>query len=136
MTTGFAASVVQAKRHPGLDMTLVTVVSAAASTLLALPLVAEALPAPTQLMACALLGILTTGLANVLVLVGGRRMNASEAGLISLLDVVLGPLWVWLAFDERVGPAALVGGSIVVVSVVWYLAGGRGGRAATVLRVP
>ncbi len=35
-------------------------------------------------------------LAYILALKGGRLVSSGEAGLISMLDVVLGPLWVWL----------------------------------------
>jgi drug/metabolite transporter (DMT)-like permease len=125
MTATFAASLVQAKKYPFLDMTLVTVASSAICALIAFPLVQSGLPQPGQLLACALLGALTTGLANVLVLVAGRLIRSSEAGFLSLLDVVLGPLWVWLAFNEKVGPAVLTGGMIVVTSVTWYLMGDR-----------
>jgi drug/metabolite transporter (DMT)-like permease len=121
MTAGFAGSMVQAKRYPYLDMTLITVASAAICGVIALPLMETFTPGLTQLLACALLGVLTTGLANVLSLVGGRLIGSGEAGFLLLLDVVLGPLWVWLAFDERVGPAALVGGGIVMAAVGWYL---------------
>jgi hypothetical protein len=41
---------------------------------------------------------------------GARRIPAAEAGLISILDVVRGPLWVFLAVGERPGPLAMVGG--------------------------
>jgi drug/metabolite transporter (DMT)-like permease len=38
--------------------------------------------------------------------------------LISLLELVLGPLWVWLAYEERPSTATVVGGLVVVVAVV------------------
>lgn len=121
MTAGFAASLVQAKKYPRLDMTLVTVASAAISALIAFPFMAGGLPEPAQLAACALLGSLTTGLANVLSMIGGRLVRSGEAGLVSLLDVPLGPLWVWLAFGENVASNTLLGGGIVMVAVIIYL---------------
>ena len=39
-------------------------------------------------------------------------------GLITLLEVVLGPLWVWLALDERPSTLTLVGGAVVIVAIV------------------
>jgi drug/metabolite transporter (DMT)-like permease len=39
-------------------------------------------------------------------------------GLITLLEVVLGPVWVWLALDERPSTLTLVGGAIVIVGIV------------------
>jgi drug/metabolite transporter (DMT)-like permease len=35
-----------------------------------------------------------------------------------LLEVVLGPVWVWLALDERPDTLTLVGGTIVIVAIV------------------
>jgi drug/metabolite transporter (DMT)-like permease len=45
------------------------------------------------------------------------RLSAAEIGLLSLLEVVLGPLWVWLAWGEHPGPTALAGGVIVVAAL-------------------
>ena len=121
MTAGFAASLVLAKRFPVIDMTVVTAVAAAISFAIALPLMAVAVPTPPQLLACALLGALTTGLANVMSLAGGRLIRSGEAGLLSLPDIALGPLWVWWVFDERVSTHAFVGGTIVLLAVIFYL---------------
>jgi drug/metabolite transporter (DMT)-like permease len=38
--------------------------------------------------------------------------------VISLLEVVLGPLWVWLAYDETPSAATVAGGLVVVAAVV------------------
>ena len=38
--------------------------------------------------------------------------------MISLLEVVLGPLWVWLAYDETPSTATVAGGLVVVAAVV------------------
>jgi drug/metabolite transporter (DMT)-like permease len=45
------------------------------------------------------------------------RLSAAEIGLLSLLEVVLGPLWVWLAYGEHPGPAALGGGAVVLTAL-------------------
>ena len=49
----------------------------------------------------AALGIGQIGLGFALLTVGARLIPAAQVGLITLLEVVLGPLWVWLALDER-----------------------------------
>ena len=51
----------------------------------------------------AALGIGQIGLGFALLTVGARLIPAAQVGLITLLEVVLGPLWVWLALDERPG---------------------------------
>jgi drug/metabolite transporter (DMT)-like permease len=51
---------------------------------------------------------------------------AAEVALITLLEVVLGPLWVWLTLSERPGTGTLLGGAVVIVAVV-VQAGGKPG---------
>jgi drug/metabolite transporter (DMT)-like permease len=121
MTVGFGLQLVCVKRHPGLDMTLVAAVAAGLCTALCWPLMAVATPSGEQIAVLAAFGILTTGLGYILALDGGRRIGSGEAGIISLLDVVLGPLWVWLAFAEDPGRPVLVGGALVLAAVAWYL---------------
>jgi drug/metabolite transporter (DMT)-like permease len=64
------------------------------------------------------LGAGQIGLGLGFVTVGARLIPAAEVALITLLEVVLGPLWVWLAESERPGAGTLVGGAVVVVAVV------------------
>ena len=45
------------------------------------------------------------------------RLSAAEVGLLSLLEVVLGPFWVWLAYGEQPGPAVLAGGALVLAAL-------------------
>jgi drug/metabolite transporter (DMT)-like permease len=66
----------------------------------------------------ATLGIGQIGLGFALFTVGARLIPAAQAGLITLLEVVLGPLWVWLALDERPSTLTLVGGAIVIAAIV------------------
>jgi drug/metabolite transporter (DMT)-like permease len=66
----------------------------------------------------AALGIGQIGLGFALLTVGARLIPAAQVGLITLLEVVLGPLWVWLALHERPSTLTLVGGAIVIVAIV------------------
>jgi drug/metabolite transporter (DMT)-like permease len=66
----------------------------------------------------AALGIGQIGLGFALLSVGARLIPAAQVALISLLETVLGPLWVWLALDERPSTLTLVGGAIVIVAIV------------------
>jgi drug/metabolite transporter (DMT)-like permease len=66
----------------------------------------------------AALGIGQIGLGFALLTVGARLIPAAQVGLITLLEVVLGPVWVWLALDERPGTLTLLGGAIVIVAIL------------------
>ncbi|HTX13262.1 MAG TPA: DMT family transporter [Solirubrobacteraceae bacterium] len=66
----------------------------------------------------ALFGTGQIGLGLILLTIGARLIPAAQVALISLLEVVLGPLWVWLAVGQRPGEATVIGGAIVVAAVV------------------
>jgi drug/metabolite transporter (DMT)-like permease len=71
------------------------------------------------------LGAGQIGLGLVLLTIGAPLIPAAQVALISLLEVVLGPLWVWLALGERPSGATVVGGAVVVVAVVIQASGRR-----------
>jgi drug/metabolite transporter (DMT)-like permease len=125
MTLAFGTQLVMARRYPWLEMASINAIAAALCALICLPLATVVAPSPLQLVILALFGATNTALAFLLFLKGGRYIPSGEAGLIGLIDVVLSPFWVWLAFAEQPGQAATIGGGLVLASVLWYLAGQR-----------
>jgi drug/metabolite transporter (DMT)-like permease len=67
----------------------------------------------------AALGIGQIGLGFALLTVGARLIPAAQVGIITLLEMVLGPLWVWLALDEQPSTLTLAGGAIVIVAIAF-----------------
>ena len=65
------------------------------------------------------LGVVQVGIAYLLFARGLRTMPASEASLISMLEPILNPVWVFLGAGERPGPWAFLGGLIVVAAVAF-----------------
>ncbi|MFT3688475.1 DMT family transporter [Paenirhodobacter sp.] len=120
MTVLFSAQLVIARRYPRLDSARMIALAAVLCVLIALPWMES--PTPRALLACALYGSISTGLGYILVLIGGRLIGAGEAAFLSLIDVVLGPIWVWIFFAEAISPATMIGGGAVLAAVVWYLA--------------
>jgi drug/metabolite transporter (DMT)-like permease len=53
----------------------------------------------------------------MLLVLASRALLAPEIALLGLLEVVLGPLWVWLGAGEEPGRATLVGGAIVLAAL-------------------
>jgi drug/metabolite transporter (DMT)-like permease len=71
-----------------------------------------------DLLLLALLGVGQMGLGLAFVTMGARLLPAAEVALITLLEVVLGPLWVWISISEQPAATAIVGGCVVVAAVV------------------
>jgi drug/metabolite transporter (DMT)-like permease len=121
MTLAMAAQIVAARKHSGMNMALVNMVAACICAVVGLALTSAGLPSPAELVTLMLFGVTNTALAYYFVLRGARLIPSAEVGLISTLDVVLGPLWVWLLFAENPGFPALVGGALVLAAVMGYL---------------
>jgi drug/metabolite transporter (DMT)-like permease len=63
------------------------------------------------------LGVGQIGLGLVLLTIGARLIPAAEVALITLLEIVLGPLWVWIFLGEQPSASTLAGGVIVLGAV-------------------
>jgi drug/metabolite transporter (DMT)-like permease len=74
-------------------------------------------------------GCLQTGISYVLYGMAVAWLTALESSLVSTLDPILNPVWVLLATGERPSRVAVVGGVLVIGSVV-LLAAPRGSRYA------
>jgi len=65
---------------------------------------------------------------------GPRFISGPEVAMFYLLETVLAPVWVWMIFSEVPTTASLIGGSILIVTLVahslWQLHEGRRRRAA------
>lgn len=132
MTATFAGQLVIAKRYPEMDILLVTAIAAGVSALVAAPFMTTELPSTLQITGCALYGLVPYALGTALALAGGRLIKSGEAGFIAMLDVVLGPLWVWVFFSEQPTMQALIGGAMVLGAVAWYLSNENQAVAAEV----
>jgi drug/metabolite transporter (DMT)-like permease len=80
-------------------------------------LAAGPLPDATGWLALVALGVVQQALAYLLYARAIRHATALEAMLIPVVEPLLSPLWVALAFGERPGPWAIAGGAIVVGAV-------------------
>lgn len=127
MTLTFSILLVAARRYPALRLAPVNALGSGFCVLLCLPLMSHEIPNLTQMLTLAVFGSTTSGIAYLLFMTGGRYIPSSEAGLIGLLDVVLGPLWVWLVFSETPEIATIIGAAIILLAVVWYLWSGMRG---------
>jgi drug/metabolite transporter (DMT)-like permease len=79
----------------------------------------------------AVMGMFQLGLGCLLMTLAAPHLSAAEIGLLSLLETILGPLWVWMGIGERPSESALLGGMIVISAlVVNTLAGLRRGIPA------
>ena len=75
----------------------------------------------TELMLLFLFGACQLGVGFILFTTGARLIPAGEAILLSLLESILAPIWVWVwpTLQEYPGDYALIGGALVIAAVIW-----------------
>ncbi|MFT4000952.1 MAG: DMT family transporter [Rhizobium sp.] len=66
-------------------------------------------------------GIVQNAMGLSLYTFGSRLLPASDAALLTALEVPLTPLWVWMVFAERPSAATLVGGPIVLAALFGHI---------------
>ncbi|PSJ63890.1 DMT family transporter [Pseudaminobacter soli (ex Li et al. 2025)] len=71
---------------------------------------------------------------------GPKYLSSPEVAMFYLLETVLAPIWVWMIFAEVPSRNSLIGGTILIVTLVahslWQLHDGRRRRAALAVQYP
>jgi drug/metabolite transporter (DMT)-like permease len=118
MTVAFAVSIVITRHRRDVSMAPAICLSQLLLVLVVGPFAHPATVGDRDLVLLVLLGVGQMGLGLVLFTMGARLIVASEVALITLLEVVLGPFWAWVAVSETPGTMTIVGGAIVTAAVV------------------
>ncbi len=81
-------------------------------------------PPPRDLALCVLAGTGVITLGMVVYVIGARHLSAGEAALLTMSEVVLGPVWVWIWVDEVPSAYTLVGGAILLAALAGNIVSG------------
>ena len=118
MSISFAATIVITRHHREVSMAPATWLSQAIVFVCAAPFATTAAIGGKDLALLAGLGVTQIGLGLIFLTIGARLIPAAEVALITLLEIVLGPLWVWISLGEQPSATTLAGGAIVLAGVV------------------
>ncbi len=114
----FGANIVVLRRWRGIDMVPATMLGGLISAAAVAPWALGTAIVGADFAILAILGCFQLGLGLFLFVRGSRKLRAAELGLLTLLETVLAPLWVWIGIGETPSAAALLGGSIVLAAVI------------------
>ena len=71
------------------------------------------------------MGVFQVGAGLILYTLGSRSLPAAELTLLSLAEVLLGPLWVWLFLNETASINTLVGGAVLLIAIAGNAVSGK-----------
>jgi drug/metabolite transporter (DMT)-like permease len=118
MSISFAGTIVITRHNRAVSMAPATWLSQALVFAAAAPFASVGSVGWEDLALLAGLGVTQIGLGLIFLTIGARLIPAAEVALITLLEIVLGPLWVWAFLSETPSAATLVGGAIVLGAVL------------------
>ena len=76
------------------------------------------------------MGVFQVGAGLVLFTLGSRTLPAAELTLLSLAEVLLAPLWVWLFLGETATTNTLVGGCLLLAAIIGNAVSGARRKAS------
>jgi len=68
----------------------------------------------------ALNGLVVMPLSAALLMYAPRHVAGPVVAMFYLLETVLTPVWMWFIFGEIASPHSLIGGAIVIASLLWH----------------
>ena len=71
------------------------------------------------------MGVFQVGAGLILYTLGSRSLPAAELALLSLAEVLLGPIWVWLFLNETASTNTLIGGAVLLIAIVGNAVSGK-----------
>jgi drug/metabolite transporter (DMT)-like permease len=89
------------------------------TALVCLPGMAQSAPGGMDWLGLLLLGVFQLGVSYIMYAIAIKRVTAMEGILIPMVEPILNPLWTFLFLDEKLGPWAIVGGFIVILSLLF-----------------
>ncbi len=123
--TAYSCTVVIVRARRDLPMVPGAFFAGVFAMLVALPLAPTLAVTSHDLPLLLLFGAGQLGVGMALFTNGARFIPAAVSSLISLAEIALGPVWVWLAYGENPGPWVLSGGAIVMAALIVHTLAGR-----------
>lgn len=66
------------------------------------------------------MGALLTPASRLLIGLGTKVLPSTDIALLTIIETLLAPIWVWLFLGEAMMPPTLIGGGIIVITLVVY----------------
>ena len=114
-------SLVFLRSKPDIPAMTVTGLSSFGYGIIGLLIVSPDLLFKGDIIAISLSGLIILPISFACLTFATRYTQASNIGLLMLLETALGPFWVWLGTNETPNFYMIIGGVVVIFSLAWYI---------------
>ncbi len=119
MLISFAVLVVIVRKYPKVDMVPAQFTAGIVAAAIGFYFAGQLSISYHDLFLAFLAGFFQIGFGFILITIGSQTTPAAVVGVLMLTESVFGPLWAWLFINEQPPVSVLIGGSIIVFSILF-----------------
>jgi len=119
MPISFAVLVIIIRKHPNVDMVPAQFTAGIFAAIIGFFIAENLSISPHDLFLALMAGFFQIGFGFILITIGSQTTPAAVVGVLMLTESVFGPLWAWLFIKEVPPTAVLLGGAIIIFSILF-----------------
>jgi len=118
MPISFAILVVIIRKYPSVDMVPAQFIAGVFAAIIGYFIAGKLSISLHDLFLASLAGFFQIGFGFIFITIGSQTTPSAVVGVLMLTEAVFGPLWAWLFINEVPPISVLVGGSIIIFSIL------------------
>ena len=119
MPISFAILVMIVRKYPKVDMVPAQFTAGIFAALIGFYFAGKISISPYDLFLAFMAGCFQIGFGFILITVGSQTTPSAVIGVLMLTESVFGPLWAWLFINEVPPTSVLIGGAIIIFSILF-----------------
>ncbi len=118
MPISFAIMVIIIRKFPDVDMVPAQFIAGIFAAIIGYIFAGNISVSPNDLVLAMIAGFFQVGFGFILITIGSQKTPSAVVGLLMLSEAVFGPLWAWMFINESIPTSVLIGGGIIIFSIL------------------
>jgi len=119
MPISFAILVVIIRKYPNVDMVPAQFIAGILAAIIGYFIAGKLSISSHDLFLASMAGFFQIGFGFILITIGSQTTPSAVVGVLMLTEAVFGPLWAWLFINEIPPMSVLIGGGIIIFSILF-----------------
>ena len=121
MPISFAILVVIIRKYPNVDMVPAQFIAGVFAAIIGYIIAGKLSISLYDLLLASLAGFFQIGFGFIFITIGSQTTPSAVVGVLMLTEAVFGPLWAWLFIHEIPPSSVLLGGGIIIFSILFQI---------------
>ena len=114
----FVILIIIIRKYPNVDMVPAQFIAGVFSAIIGYFIVQNLSISSHDLFLSLIAGFFQIGFGFILITIGSQTTTSATVGVLMLTEAVFGPLWAWLFINETIPISVLIGGAIIIFSIL------------------